>query len=38
MDDYPHWNRVYLAVIAFAVVTIVLLAIFSEMFTPSGLN
>ena len=32
--DYPHWGRIYLAVILFAILVIVALWLFSEAYTP----
>lgn len=32
---YPHWNRVYLAVVLFTVLVIVGLWLFSRAFTPT---
>jgi hypothetical protein len=32
--EYPHWNRVYLAVIIYTAALIVALGIFSDIFTP----
>lgn len=33
-EEYPHWNRVYLAVLLITFVTIVALWLFSRAFTP----
>jgi hypothetical protein len=32
--DYPHWNRVYIAVVLFTTAVIIALSIFSSIFTP----
>lgn len=31
-NEYPHWNRVYLIVVIYAIALIVLLWAFSQMF------
>ncbi|HVK39205.1 MAG TPA: hypothetical protein VNA88_11765 [Candidatus Kapabacteria bacterium] len=36
--EFPHWNRVYAAVILFTVLTIVGLWLFSRAFTPTALQ
>ena len=37
-QEYAHWNRVYIAVIVFTVLTIVGLWLFSKAFTPTTLQ
>jgi hypothetical protein len=32
--EYPHWNRVYIAVMVFTTAVIIALWIFSSIFTP----
>jgi hypothetical protein len=32
--EYPHWNRVYIAVVLFTTATIIAHWIFSTIFTP----
>jgi hypothetical protein len=33
--EYPHWNRVYLAVILFTALVVLALWLFSNAYTPS---
>lgn len=33
-EDYPHWNRIYIAVILFTIVVIAAIWGFSTIFTP----